>query len=44
MRLPQQVDPNLSPWTLHARLEAFHGSDSMSFPSAQPGNKLFGRQ
>jgi len=44
MRETQQVDPDLSTGTLHAWLESFHRPNAMPFPSAQTGNKLFGRQ
>jgi hypothetical protein len=41
---PKQLDPDLGTGTLLSWLEPFHGSDAMSFPSAQTGNKLLGRQ
>jgi hypothetical protein len=41
---PEQLNPDLGTGTLLPWFEPFHGSDAMSFPSAQTGNKLFGRQ
>ena len=40
----QQFNPDLGTRAFLPRFEPFHGSDTMPFPSAQTGNKLFGRQ